>query len=58
MTTRSVLQLLSLAALAGLVAGAVLFFADAITLETLQRWLLVTTVLWFVTTPFWVGRPG
>ena len=41
-------------ALAGTLLPPFLFFADALGLAAMQRWLLVAAILWFVATPFWM----
>ncbi len=47
-------QILSFLALAATLLPAVLFFADKITLPETKFVLLVGTVLWFLTAPFWM----
>jgi hypothetical protein len=53
---RRFLVVLSVAALAWLAAAAVLFCTGALDLERTKIHLLLATVLWFVSTPFWMAR--
>jgi hypothetical protein len=50
------LQVVSAAALAATLVPAVLFFRGDVSLESVQLWMLVGTVTWFVATPAWMGR--
>jgi hypothetical protein len=47
-------QILSVVALIGTLIPPSLFFADRLSLATMQQWLLGATVLWFVATPLWM----
>ena len=47
-------QLVSLVALAGTLVPPYLFFAGALGLEAMQRWMLDAAILWFMSTPFWM----
>jgi hypothetical protein len=51
---KRIAQLLSFLALVGTLLAPLLFFADAVSLAAMQRWLLVAAILWFVATPFWM----
>jgi hypothetical protein len=51
---KRIAQSLSALALVGTLLPPLLFFADALELATMQRWLLVAAILWFVTTPIWM----
>jgi len=47
-------QIVSGIALLGTIAPPVLFFNDRLDLAGTQRWMLVGTILWFVTAPIWM----
>lgn len=53
---RRLLQLLSWLALAGTIVPPALYLAGQISLLATQRWMLAATLLWFASTPFWMGR--
>jgi len=53
---RNIAQFVSLLALAATLLAATLFFADRITLSAMRSWLLGATVIWFISTPLWMGR--
>jgi hypothetical protein len=53
---KRVAQLISFLALATILLSAVLFFADCLSRAAAQAGLLIATVVWFVATPFWMGR--
>jgi hypothetical protein len=46
----------SVAALGGTILPAVLFIADRVTLPSVHTWMLVSTIIWFVTAPLWIDR--
>jgi hypothetical protein len=54
--TRTLAQICSWAALGGSIVPAVLFYADRMSLPQMKLWMLISTVLWFVATPFWMSR--
>jgi hypothetical protein len=54
---RILLQIASWAALAVTALAPVLYAAGQIELPRTQLVLLLATIGWFVTTPFWMGRP-
>ena len=54
---RLVLQIVSWAALAATASAPVLYAAGEIALPRTQMVMLVATIAWFATTPFWMGRP-
>jgi hypothetical protein len=54
---RRILQIISWSALAGTALAPVLFLLSQITLDQSKLVLVVTTVLWFATASFWMGRP-
>lgn len=47
-------QILSAVALVATLVPPCLFFADHISLASMQQWLLGATVLWFIATPLWM----
>ena len=49
-------KLVSLVALVGTIAPAVLFFTGHMDLDATKWWMLVATVAWFVATPIWMDR--
>ena len=49
-------QLLSYAALVALVAAPVAYLTQRIGLDTTKTWMLISTLAWFGTAPFWMGR--
>ncbi len=54
--TRIVAQVVSWLALAGTILPPFLFFTGRIDLDTTKVAMLVATVVWYVATPFWMGR--
>jgi hypothetical protein len=53
---RMLLQLLSWAALAGSLLPAILYTSDVMTLGAVKTWMLISTVVWFVTTQLWMDK--
>ena len=53
---RLIAQIVSWLALAATILPAVLYLEDQMQLAHAKIWMLVATVFWFVTTPFWMGR--
>jgi len=53
---RRLLQLISWIALLGTVAPSVLYLAGSMQLPQVKLVMLVSTIAWFVATPFWMGR--
>ena len=47
-------QIVSAIALAGTVVPPCLFFAGAMELAGMQRWMLDAAILWFISAPFWM----
>ncbi len=47
-------QVSSWLALAATLLPSLLFFAGRIDLAQVKTWMLVATIAWFVTTPFWM----
>ena len=50
---RLVLQIISWAALVATIGPPVLYLAGRMTLDQTKLVMLVATIVWFVTTPFW-----
>lgn len=53
---KTLAQLLSWIALVGTIAPSFVYLGGGMTLDALKTWMLVSTVLWFVTVPLWMGR--
>lgn len=53
---RLVLKMISWVALAAVIAPSVMFLSGRMDLPTLKLVMLISTVVWFVTTPFWMDR--
>lgn len=53
---KHVARLLSVAALAGTIVPAVLFFHDRVALPDVKTWMLVSAIVWFAATPIWMER--
>lgn len=53
---KTLAQLLSWIALIGTIAPALAYLGGGLTLDALKTWMLVSTVVWFVSVPFWMGR--
>jgi len=51
---KTILKIISFAALAGTVTMAIGFCADSLTLERAKVGLLVCAIVWFGTAPFWM----
>lgn len=51
---KSLLRLVSAAALVGTIVPPLLHFAGVMALDQAQLWMLGATVAWFVATPFWM----
>jgi hypothetical protein len=53
---RRFIQILSWTALIMTVLPAVLFLAGAMEIHSMKGTMLFATVVWFITTPFWMGK--
>lgn len=53
---RRVLQMISWLALFGTILPSVLYLGGSMELDRCQQSMLVATIVWFVVTPFWMGR--
>jgi high-affinity nickel permease len=51
---RTLTQIISWLALAGVIVPPVLFLAGHLTLDTVKQWMLAATIVWTVATPFWM----
>jgi hypothetical protein len=54
---RVLLQFVSWAALAVTALAPVLYVGGQVSLPRTQLIMLLATIAWFATTPFWMGRP-
>ncbi len=54
---KTVAQIISWIALLGTLAPAIAYLAGSLSLDAVKTWMLVSTILWFVTVPIWMGRP-
>ena len=52
----TIAKLVSSLALAGIIVPPALYLAGSLSLPAVKVWMLVATVVWFVTVPFWMGR--
>jgi len=53
---KTVARIISMVALLGTIAPAVLFFLGYMGLDATKLWMLVATVVWFAATPIWMDR--
>jgi hypothetical protein len=53
---RKFAQPVSWLSLAGILGLALAYLSDRATLDTVKLGMLVCTIVWFVTTPLWMGR--
>lgn len=53
-----ILPIISFGALALLTVPAFLFLAGTLTLDSVKLAMLVATIVWYVTTPFWMEKKG
>jgi hypothetical protein len=56
MTMTTMAQFVSLMALIGTIAPSIQFFTGVLALESMKFWMLIATVVWFVSAPMWMGR--
>lgn len=49
-------MLIGLLALAGVIVPPCLFLSGCMELAQVKTWMLVSTIVWFVTVPLWMGR--
>ena len=53
---KTVAQVISWIALVGTLVPSIAYLAGGLTLDAVKTWMLVSTVLWFVTVPLWMDR--
>jgi len=53
---RKLAQIISWLALVGVIVPAILYLAGKTTLPAVKLWMLVFTVIWFVSVPIWMER--
>lgn len=53
---RILAQIISWISLVGVIAPSCLYLAGSMTLDSVKLWMLVFTILWFVTVPIWMDR--
>ena len=53
---KTLLKLVSLIGLLATIVPAFLVFTDIITLDTNKLFMIVGTILWFVSAPFWMNK--
>jgi ACR3 family arsenite efflux pump ArsB len=53
---RTLLQIISWLALAGTILPALLYLFGSLDLVRVKWWMLLATIVWFVTVPLWMGR--
>jgi hypothetical protein len=53
---RSLMKILSLLALILTIAPAIMLVNGSLTLDQVKLFMLVATVVWYIATPFWMGR--
>jgi hypothetical protein len=54
---RRIVQVVSWFALAGTIIPPIMYLAGRMGLDQTKQWLLVATIVWFIATPLWMGRP-
>jgi len=53
---RKLLQLISIVALIATLVPAVMFMNGSIDLDMVKTLMTIATFVWFIVTPFWMGR--
>ena len=53
---RKLAQIISWLALLGVIVPSILYLAGKVTLPAVKLWMLVFTLVWFVTVPIWMER--
>ena len=53
---KTLAQIISWLALAATIIPALMYLTGGIELDRVKLWMLVATVVWFVTVPIWMGR--
>jgi hypothetical protein len=54
---RTILQIVSFAALVATIVPPVLFLTGRLSLDQTKWTMLAATLVWFAVTPLWMGRP-
>lgn len=53
---RTIAKIISLVALIGVIAPSIAYLAGSMTLDRVKLWMLICTVVWFITVPLWMDR--
>lgn len=53
---RKIAAVVSFIALAGTIVPSCAYLAGSLTLDQVKFWMLISTVIWFVTVPLWMDR--
>lgn len=53
---KRILQIISILGLILTLAPGILVFTGSLEFEAYKRWVLIGTLLWFSTAPFWVNK--
>lgn len=53
---KKLLEIISYLALVFLVAAPVMYYLGKIDMEKNKLWMLIASIVWFATAPFWIGR--
>lgn len=53
---KSILPIVSYIALLGIIIPPILYLSDVLSKSGMSSFMLVGTLLWFLTVPFWMGR--
>jgi hypothetical protein len=53
---RTVAQIISWLSLIGTLVPSIAYLAGSLSLDAVKVWMLVCTVVWFVTVPIWMDR--
>ena len=51
---KKLLQIISSLSLGVTVVAPVLFYRNILSLDQMKAWILIATILWFSTAPFWM----
>ncbi len=53
---RTIAQIISWLSLIGTLVPSIAYLAGSLTLDAMKTWMLVCTLIWFVTVPIWMDR--
>ena len=53
---KTLTQIISWLALAATIVPPVLYLGGGMELDRVKVWMLIATIVWFVTVPLWMGR--